>query len=731
MTKVKYKIAFFLLSCALFFSTSAFAAQTETQATVQQVCSQIYKGDFTSAGNLLAEKKKIENPYIGSLTNIISEYETIDKNRQAGKEAAYAERLAEVEKLRDWADSNDANDVNDISKVLSAVARTCEFADQQQKEQLLSETFVKNLLQTAQNKSTEFEAEGKWLDAYLICYNWLQAIYPDNQQYSDYGQRLVEMAEIASSFQDSPCETASQRYEGMQKKMFIRAIDVLNSNYVSLLNYRQMATKAISRCQLLAEVMNKAADTNSVGQTEKLNTENLGTWAAALTEISNEAKQSPLGISKNEFIDVFEKVLALNQKLGGAPKAEPQNTLLPQGVLIAQFAEAALAVLDPYTVMIWPKSVSDFEKAMTNEFTGIGIEISKPKGLLTVVSLLPDTPAYNSGLDAGDVIEAVDGVGTKDMSLTCAVKSITGQKGTKVTLTVKRQGQEETADITITRAKITVPTIRGWKRTETGKWLYFIDDNDKIAYVRLSSFSSETASDLEEVLSRLEAEGLRALILDLRFNTGGLLNSAAEVTDKFIKEGLIVKTQPRFGIPSWEFAHRKKTHLGYPLIALINSYSASASEIVAGALADPKHNRAILVGSRTHGKGSVQGITHYPGEGAQLKYTMAYYHLPSGQRVESRDEQKKTDTEYWGIAPNIEVKLRSDEITEMSKVQRDNNVLVKADHDREATPLKKHTAEETIAADAQLAVGILVAKTKLTEQESKTARAKNAKHGIW
>ena len=726
MTKVKYKIVFFLLSCALFFSTSAFAAQTETQATVQQVCSQIYKGDFTSAQNLLAEKKKIENPYIGSLANIISEYETIDKNRQAGKEAAYAERLAEVEKLRDWADSND---VNDISKALSAVARTCEFADQQQKEQLLSETFVKNLLQTAQKKSTEFEAEGKWLDAYLICYNALQAIYPDNQQYSDYGQRLVEMAEIASSFQDSPCETASQRYEGVQKKMFIRAIDVLNSNYVSLLDYRQMATKAISRCQLLAEVMNKAADTNSVGQAEKLNTKNLGTWSAALTEISNEAKQSPLGIGKNEFIDVFEKVLALNQELGGAPKAEPQNTLLPEGVLIAQFAEASLAALDPYTVMIWPKSVSDFEKAMTNEFTGIGIEISKPKGLLTVVSLLPDTPAYNSGLDAGDVIEAVDGVGTKDMSLTCAVKSITGPEGTKVTLTVKRHQQEETADITLTRARITVPTIRGWKRTETGQWLYFIDDTDKIAYVQISSFSSETASDLEEVLSRLEAEGLRALILDLRFNTGGLLNSATEVVDKFIKEGWIVKTQPRFGIPTWEPAHRKKTHPDYPLIALINSYSASASEIVAGALADPKHNRAILVGSRTHGKGSVQGITHYPGEGAQLKYTMAYYHLPSGQRVESRDEQKKTDTEYWGIAPNIEVKLRSDEITEMSKVQRDNNVLVRADHDKESAPLKKHTAEETIAADAQLAIGILVAKTKLTEQESKTV--KNAKRGIW
>ena len=668
--------------------------------------------------------------YTSSLANIISEYETIDKNRQAAKKAAYAEKLEELDKLRHTADSNDANDVNDvndvndISKALAVITSVCEFADQQQKDVLLSGEFVKQTLQKAKAKAAEFEADGKWLDAYLICYSWLQVIYPDNQSYSDYGRQLVEMAEIAASFQDSPCETVSQRYEGIRKKMFIRAIDVLNSNYVALFDYRQMAIKAVRRCELLAEVMNKAADTDSVEREEKFSDKELAAWSSALTEISSQVQQSLLDLSKSEFIDVFEKVLTVNQELGGEP---PQDSLLPQPVLIAQFAEASLGVLDPYTVMIWPRSVADFEKAMTNEFTGIGIEISKPKGLLTVVSLLPDTPAYNSGLDAGDVIEAVDGVGTKDMSLTCAVRKITGLEATKVTLTVKRQRQQETRDITITRAKITVPTIRGWKRTEKGKWLYLLDDDDKIGYVRITSFSTETASDLEQVLCQLEAEGLRALILDLRYNTGGLLNSATEVADKFIRHGLIVKTQPRLGIPTWEWAHKKKTHPDYPLIVLINSISASASEIVAGALADPKYNRAVLVGSRTHGKGSVQGITHYPGEGAQLKYTMAYYHLPSGQRVESRDEQNKTDTEYWGIEPDIEVKLRRDEIKKAGEVQRDNNVLVKADHDTDTTPLKKHTAEETIAADAQLAIAILAVKTKLIEQQSQAASTKNAK----
>jgi len=359
---------------------------------------------------------------------------------------------------------------------------------------------------------------------------------------------------------------------------------------------------------------------------------------------------------------------------------------------------------------------------MTNEFTGIGIEISKEKGLLTVASLLPGTPAYNSGLDAGDVIEAVDGVPTKDMSLHCAVRRITGPAGTQVRLTIRRPGEKGTREILITRARITVPTIRGWKRTEQGRWLYMIDEASRIGYVRLTSFSATTPDDLEKVLKQLESRGLAGLILDLRFNSGGLLDSAVAVCDKFIKEGLIVKTQPRF-MPSYATAHKKGTHPDYPLVILINQYSASASEIVAGALHDEKYKRAILVGQRTHGKGSVQGITPYPGGGAQLKYTMAYYHLPSGQKVKSRDESKKEGLEDWGIAPDIEIKLRGDEIKKMLDVQRENDVLVKADHDNGTVPVNKHALAETLEADPQLAVALLAVRAKLIQHSHKLAKA--------
>jgi len=191
------------------------------------------------------------------------------------------------------------------------------------------------------------------------------------------------------------------------------------------------------------------------------------------------------------------------------------------------------------------------------------------------------------------------------------------------------------------------------------------------------------------------------------------------VVDKFVSEDLIVKRQPRPGrMPSYELAHKKGTHPDYPLVILVNSSSASASEIVAGALSDKVHHRAILVGDRTHGKGSVQGITGWLGGGAQLKYTMAHYHLPSGQRVESREEVEKEGREDWGVAPNIEIKLRSDELKKMIEVQRQNDVLVKSDHDNANHDFTKHTIEETLADDPQLAVALLVVRSKLLEAQT-------------
>jgi carboxyl-terminal processing protease len=719
----------------------AVASGRTSQEPVVAACRMIYQGQFDQAQKLAQEAGPSEKPEAQQLAGIVERYDEIDARRKASREEAFQKEFEQLTKLKSagvldrpdkiassaWdegpsesAKAGDANEPNDLPDVLAVVARTEEFANSQQKKDLLSDSFVEKSLQTAVDRSAVLESKGKWLDAYTNYFYWLQAIDPNNKGYSEHSEELLDRASIAVSFQDSPCESRQERYEGVEKKMLSKAIEALDLHYVNGIDYSKMAVKAIRRCDLLAEVLAvgfaNAGDPNTKQSLTPPQPDKVAEWSKALAGLREDVEKKAGEFNKDDFLAVLDKVLALNDS----------TVKLPQQPLVAHFSEAALAVLDPYTVMVWPRQVQDFEKLMTNEFTGIGVEISKPKGFLTVASLLPDTPAYRSGLDAGDVIESVDGIPTKDMSLICAVKKITGPKGSKVNLSVRRRGTEPAEQMTLTRDRIIVPTIRGWQRTADGKWRYMIDDAEKIGYVRITSFSGETASDLEDTLDTLEADGLRALILDLRFNTGGLLDSAVEICDKFIDDGLIVRTQPKPNmIPSYEYAHRRGTHPNYPIVVLINSGSASASEIVAGALGDEKHERAVLVGSRTHGKGSVQGITHYPGGGAQLKYTMAYYHLPSGQRVKSRDEVEKEGRKDWGVGADVEVDLTSKELRQMLDVQRDNDVLIQARQDgKDKTPVKKRTAEETLQADSQLAVGLLVAKTKLIEAATLAVAAK-------
>jgi carboxyl-terminal processing protease len=693
---------------------------------IAEVCQLIYKGQFDAAAESARDAAQFDKGRAELLEQIVQRYREIARRRQAAREQAFAKQLRELDTLRGVVDLDKAglvseaaddepNEPNDITDVLAVIARAAEFAADRQKAALMDDPFVKRTLQTSVDLSLKLEAEGKWLDAYSRYYYWLQAIDPNNHGYSDYADELLAKAGIAGSFQDSPCETRRERYNGVEKRMFVRAIDALSLHYVNSIDYVKMAMEAVKRCDALAEVLTVAFSEGLSGNGDSFTRpaqDKATAWSVALAGLRDEIETAGASFGKDRFLKILDQVLSLNEA----------TVQLPQRPLIAHFSEAALEVLDPYTVMVWPRQVQDFEKLMMNEFTGIGIEISKPRGFLTVASLLPDTPAYRSGLDAGDVIEAVDGVPTKDMSLTCAVKKITGPKGTTVTLAVKRRNSDKAQNITITRDRIVVPTIRGWQRTESGDWLYMVDPRNRIGYVRITSFSTDTAGDFEDVLEELDDQGLKGLIVDLRFNTGGLLDSAVRISDAFIKEGLIVRTQPKASmIPTYEYAHRRGTQRDYPLVILINSGSASASEIVAGALGDPRHERAILVGTRTHGKGSVQGITHYPGGGAQLKYTMAYYHLPSGQRVKSRDAVEKEGGKDWGVGPDVEVKLTSEELREMLDVQRDNDILVQAGREEHSASYTKRTIEQALEADPQLAVGLLVMETKLIEANALAA----------
>jgi carboxyl-terminal processing protease len=681
---------------------------SEVKTAVEQICD----GNFTQAGQI-AKKADGSNPAAEGVLAVVTDYDKLQKDIKQAREKSYQEQLEQLNKFKNAPETNEPN----LLDVFPVIIKAHDFANESQKDAVLNLPYVKETFDKAKKQAVEFEKQGDYLDALLYCYSWLAAIYEDDKTYTDKKEQLEDKAIIKGSLQDSPCESTLDRYEKITPDIFTRSLDMLEYGYVEPFRYSNMAEKVFRRLNYLAEVLSTSeyvpAGPNSVNSkdnkgaiTFKYEKDGIPKFVAGLNSLNKEyLSDSSASISKDQYIKLFKSVLSLNAS----------TIKLPQQILIWHFGDASLNALDPHTTIIWPKQVEDFEKNMTNEFTGIGVEISKEDGQLKAVSLVPGAPAYYSGIDAGDIIEAVNGESTKEMTITCAVSKITGPAGTKVKLTVRRPDSDKSRDIEITRAKIVVPTTRGWSRDENGNWLYFVDETNKIGYVRVTQFSAATASDLDKILTRLEGEGLQALILDLRFNTGGYLQSAADITDLFVEKGVMVSTQPRVGLPTWETAEKKGTHPNYPLVILINSSSASASEIVSGALSDKAFKRATLVGEQSYGKGSVQTISDYPGNGAQLKYTMAYYHLPSGQRVSDRWAKQKENKKDWGIMPNVKLVMNTDEMKKMLEIERDNDVLAAADHRQNGNKLKRHNLQETLAVDYQLEAAILVARAKLIE----------------
>lgn len=683
---------------------------------VVEAAKYITSGDFELAKKQLDSFADSNLPEIKSLRKIIDQYNSIEAERDKKRVELYDKQLAELTRLEKNADVNGLDDVNNVTAILVAAIKAQDYAEESKKDSILEKDIVKKVIEKSIGNSIAYEEKGEWLESLLTCYGFLVALDKENKQWKEHLDDLTEKAIIKASLVDNPCEKSVDRHKGIKKEMFIRAIMALDYSYVSVITYKDIAAKALKRCKDLAVVLNKMTPDESVNF--KNDPTLMSAWSSGIDTLSAEVQKPLTGISRDKFIDVFESVLALNKK----------TIAVNNEVLIAQFADASLNELDPHTNLVWPWYVQDFEKMMKSEFSGVGIEISKVDGPLTVNSLMQDTPSYNSGIDAGDIIEAVDGEPTKNMTIECAVRKITGEEGTDVVLTVRNPKEDKSRDIKITRAKIKVPTIRSWRRSDDGQWLNMIDPNEKIGYIKITSFTSEeTGADFEKQLNDLEKNGMKGLIVDLRFNSGGYLNQAVEIVDKFVNEGLIVSTRPRLGsFPQWEVASGK-AHPNYPLVVLINGQSASASEIVAGALQDKAYKRATLVGSRTYGKGSVQTIIGYPGDGAQMKYTMAHYHLPSGQRVKNHYEEEKLGKEDWGIAPDVKVELQGEEIMDLYNIQRDNAVLVKEGHNNGGEPVKRYTIDETIKSDSQLAIALLVTKAKIIEQQEQAKLPQTAK----
>ncbi len=350
-----------------------------------------------------------------------------------------------------------------------------------------------------------------------------------------------------------------------------------------------------------------------------------------------------------------------------------------KGVDRRKLMEAAirgmLEELDPYSSYIDPDQLTKFNQAVEQEFGGIGIQvqIDPDSHLITVISPLPGTPAYKAGVKAGDVLMEIEGQSTKGFQIDDAVKLLKGKPGEEVSIGVVHAGEKDVKTLKMKRDIIQVATVLGDKYKKNDDWDFLIDPKDKIGYIRLTHFSRRSADELLEALRELKREGMKGLVLDLRFNPGGLLSQAIRICDMFVEEGRIVSTKGRNTDERIWDAHKGGTFTGFPMAILVNRYSASASEIVSACLQD--HKRAKIVGERTWGKGSVQNVIELEGGASALKLTTASYHRPSGKNIHRFPKAK--DSDEWGVMPDEGYKVRftTDQLRDYLDYRRDRDVL--------------------------------------------------------
>lgn len=337
--------------------------------------------------------------------------------------------------------------------------------------------------------------------------------------------------------------------------------------------------------------------------------------------------------------------------------------------------QGMLQKLDRYSNYIGPQELEAFNESMDQEFGGIGVQvdIDPVTGRLIVVSPLPGTPAYKAGLKAGDLIMEIGDQSTEGFSTRDAQNLLKGRPGDKVKIGVLHQGDEEVTSVEMVRAIIKMSTVLGDQYAPNAEWEYMLDPEHKIGFIRLTHFSNRSSEELQSALKKLKEQDVKGLVLDLRFNPGGLLSQAVEIADLFLEEGTIVSTKGRNSPERSWTARKEGTISDLPMAVLVNRYSASASEILSASLQD--HKRAAVIGERTWGKGSVQNVIPLDGEHSVLKLTTASYHRPSGKNIH-RDKNAKPEDE-WGVTPdeNLAYKMTDKEIKDYFEYRRNRDII--------------------------------------------------------
>jgi carboxyl-terminal processing protease len=660
---------------------------------------------------------------------------------QAQQKVRRALDLEDLEKYVRYAQERIERQEYDLA--LSWAIRAADVAED--REAFLDAQWLQELVEDSLTKADALRQEADWRGAWDIYWR-LAELFDRETRYEKLEREMRTHLRLDLMFEeDSGWE---ERLEKVRWYDAQRALELIDTYYVEEADFKEITERALEELLVLSE--SKTAQRTFERLGDELDRQE---FRSRLQRRLDQVRSAP-SLDKTGAIEYLRRVVN---------DINPQTVQLPEELVVSELMQGALEPLDDPTSIIWPVDAEEFDKHTRGDFPGVGISIIlNNQGEVEVSSPMGGTPAFRAGILPGDVIIKVDGQSLKGFSLTKTVRTITGLKGTPVTLTIRRDGEE--IDFTLIRDIIKIRSVKGLKRQaeDEQRWDYWLDPENGIGYVRVDNFQANTVTDLRQTIGRLQGEGLRGLVLDLRFNPGGLLTAAYEMASIFLDKGAgVVSTRGRNPTDNRSFdTYRQGTFKDLPLVVLVDEASASGSEIVSGAIRDNK--RGKVIGARTYGKGSVQNVIPLSRSNAKLKITTAAYFLPSGVSI-----HKTPRSETWGVEPDISVRLvhkellnvylmrrntdrigpppkpadeaDEDEADEADKADEPSDADAEAkkaadagegENDAELPPLEQPDENDRPETDPQLDTALLVMRATLMERDlAKIAAAKPEKRG--
>ncbi|MDZ4756202.1 MAG: S41 family peptidase [Phycisphaerae bacterium] len=673
----------------------------------------------------------------GVATSEVERLRALAQERVAHAEETKAERLKELEAAsKDLAEKLDARD---ITKALTAAVKLQTLSEDWKSP--LQRDDVKRLIAVAIDADAKAQQDGDWLLAQEVLYR-LRTLYEDAgdrasfKRYADaldkVNRRISLLAQYAptqlyalrkaqatragkEALEKFPEWNAAfaddwkEQVRDISRQMLSAGLRHAAEHHISSKGWAPLTDGGIDALSIVATTDGLSETFPGLGDPEKVQA-----FTAALEKAKLKLAATPIDqIGRPDY----------NEVLGAAMSANDKTIKLPDTVLFHEFGDGAIDELasryeDQYTEMIWPERLRRFQQQVDGDFVGVGILIRHDdKRDIVVVNPLEGSPAARGGIKAEDRIAGVNGSPALGWTLNKAVDAITGPVGETVTLNVRRAGSEEQFDVKLVRDRIKIRSVNGWWKkgldsNGAPQWNYWIDEASGIGYIRLTSFNEESFEDFRCAIAQLQAERtVNGLILDLRHNPGGLLKSAVEFTNAFVPSGTVVSGEDRNEREVFNLkAQPQRADLqGVPLVVLVNQGSASASEIVSGAL--QAHDAAVVLGERTFGKGSVQTVhdISHDGTAAAIKLTTQHYVLPPlPGEAHGRLVHKVPGADDWGVNPDLVVKMTPEQIEKSIELRQQTDIIEewKDEKDRTPRPDPKDLLAKNL--DPQLELALLI-----------------------